>query len=140
VLGGGGGGGGGGGAAGGAVLVFFHGWDEIQRTAEAIRSHPFLGEGGRVLPLPLHSQVPSAEQRRVFKRPPAGVTKVVLATNIAETSLTIEDVVYVIDTGTVREKNYDAYTGCASLAPTWVSRASARQRVAGGAAKRASDM
>ena len=112
----------------GAILVFLHGWDEITKATEALRAHPTTGNSSRVLLLPLHSQVPSSEQRRVFKRPPPGVTKVILATNIAETSLTIDDVVFVIDAGRVREKTFDAYTGCSSLAPVPVSQASARQR------------
>ena len=49
--------------------------------------------------LPLHSSVSPAEQRQAFVRPPPGVRKIVLATNVAETSLTIEDVVFVVDTG-----------------------------------------
>ena len=112
----------------GAILVFLHGWDEISKAMEALRYNPMTSDSSRVLVLPLHSQVASSEQRRVFRRPPPGVTKVILATNIAETSLTIDDVVFVIDTGRVREKTFDAYTGCSSLAPVWVSRASARQR------------
>ena len=52
--------------------------------------------------LPLHSSVSPQEQRRVFERPPGGTRKVVLATNIAETSLTIEDVVYVVDSGKLK--------------------------------------
>lgn len=57
---------------------------------------------GELLVLPLHSSVSPAEQRRVFERPPRGTRKVVLATNIAETSLTIEDVVYVVDSGKLK--------------------------------------
>ena len=52
--------------------------------------------------LPLHSSVSPQEQRRVFERPLEGTRKVVLATNIAETSLTIEDVVYVVDSGKLK--------------------------------------
>lgn len=52
--------------------------------------------------IPLHSSVAPAEQRQAFKRPPDGVRKIVIATNIAETSLTIEDVVYVIDSGKLK--------------------------------------
>ncbi len=60
--------------------------------------------GGRCLVLPLHSAVPPAGQRAALRPPPAGLRKVVLATNIAETSLTIEDVVAVVDTGRHKER------------------------------------
>ena len=76
----------------------------------------------------LHSMVPPAEQKRVFQRPPRGVKKVVLATNIAETAVTIDDVVFVIDSGRLKEKSYDAHTGVSTLQATWISRASAQQR------------
>ena len=112
----------------GAVLVFLHGWEEITSIASSMGEDSVLGNPSRVLTLPLHSQVPSSEQRRCFRPAPPGVTKVILATNIAETSITIEDVVYVIDAGKVKEKRYDAYSGCSSLEPQWVSQASARQR------------
>ena len=65
---------------------------------------------------------------RPFRRPPAGVRKIVVATNIAESSITIDDVVYVVDGGKHKEKSYDAENKIACLLPTWVSRASARQR------------
>ena len=112
----------------GAVLVFLPGWEEISRISEACASHPLLGNPSRTLVLPLHSAIPTAEQRKVFRRPPPGVIKVILATNIAETSLTIDDVVYVIDAGRAREKSYDAYTGCSALTSVWISQSAARQR------------
>ena len=64
----------------------------------------------------------------VFRRPPKGVTKVVLATNIAETSITIDDVVCVIDSGRMKEARYDAVRKMASLEDCIVSKANARQR------------
>lgn len=77
----------------GAVLVFLPGWEDISGAMDLMRGHPVLGNPGRALILPLHSAIPTSEQRRVFKRPPPGVVKIVLSTNIAETSLTIDDIV-----------------------------------------------
>ena len=64
----------------------------------------------------------------VFVRPPTGVRKIVLATNIAETAITIDDVVVVVDSGRLKEKSYDAYTGVSTLQSAWISKASERQR------------
>jgi hypothetical protein len=67
----------------GAILVFLPGWDEIMRLKELLESSPHFGDASRHLLLPLHSLVAPAEQRRVFLRPPLGVRKIVMATNIA---------------------------------------------------------
>jgi hypothetical protein len=69
---------------------------------------------------PHAAQVQSAEQRRAFQRPPEGVRKIVLATNLAETAITIDDVVYVIDSGRVKEKSYDPHTAVSTLQQAWV--------------------
>lgn len=61
------------------------GWDEIIRLKEQLEGRQSALSGSKYMVLPLHSMVPAAEQRKVFKRPQAGVRKVVLATNIAET-------------------------------------------------------
>jgi ATP-dependent RNA helicase DHX29 len=76
----------------------------------------------------LHSTTTPAEQRLAFAPAPPGALKVVLATNIAETSLTIEDVTVVIDTGRMKERRHDASRGMSSLVEDWVSAASAAQR------------
>jgi len=110
----------------GAVLVFLPGWHEISQLRDMLDLDPRFGKD--VLVLPLHSMVPPAEQKRVFKRPPAGVKKIVLATNIAETAVTIDDVVFVVDSGRLKEKSYDPHTGVSTLQATWISRASAQQR------------
>ena len=71
--------------------------------------------------LPLHGSMPTAHQREIFDRPPPGVRKVVLATNIAETSITIDDVVFVVDCGKAKEKSYDPLNKLATLLPQWIS-------------------
>lgn len=63
----------------------------------------------------LHGSLPPEEQRRVFLRPPKGVVKIVLATNVAETSITIDDIGFVIDSGRVKEERYEAERRMASL-------------------------
>lgn len=66
-------------------------------------------------------------QKLIFERPPPGVRKIVLATNLAETSVTIDDVVHVIDCGLAKEHRYDPLNKLSSLDTTWISKASARQ-------------
>jgi len=78
--------------------------------------------------LQLHSGIPSQDQRRVLRRPPVGTRKIVLSTNIAETSLTIDDVVFVVDTGRAKEKDYDPHLKTSTLQPVWVSKSSSKQR------------
>ena len=111
----------------GAVLVFLPGWNEISQLRDNMAADPRFSDG-TTLVLPLHSMVPPADQKRVFQRPPRGVRKVVLATNIAETAVTIDDVVFVVDSGRLKEKSYDAHTGVSTLQAAWISRASAQQR------------
>ena len=65
--------------------------------------------------LPLHSALSASDQRRVFQKPPGGARKIVVATNIAETSLTIPDVVYVVDSGRQKCRQYDPRRGMSSL-------------------------
>ena len=110
----------------GAILVFLPGWNEISQLRDQLAADARFGAD--VLVLPLHSMVPPSEQKRVFQRPPRGVKKVVLATNIAETAVTIDDVVFVVDSGRLKEKSYDALTGVSTLQAAWISRASAQQR------------
>eukprot|EP00980_Cylindrotheca_fusiformis_P005044 scaffold1069_cov143-Cylindrotheca_fusiformis.AAC.2 len=112
----------------GAVLVFLPGWHEISEFASLLESTPPFQNRSKFLVLPLHSGIPSSSQRMVLQRPPPGVRKIVLATNIAETSLTIDDVAFVVDTGRSKEKNYDPHLKTSTLQPTWISKASAKQR------------
>ena len=114
--------------AAGAVLIFLTGWDDIVKVRDLCASDDVLGDASRFLILPLHGQMPSAHQREIFDQPRRGARKVILATNIAETSITIDDVVYVVDCGKSKEKSYDALNDMACLLPAWISKASARQR------------
>lgn len=78
--------------------------------------------------LPLYSQLPTNQQLRVFEPPPEGSRLIVLATNVAETSLTIPGIRYVFDCGRAKEKKYDLITGVQSFEVGWISKASANQR------------
>ncbi|CAN4113942.1 unnamed protein product [Withania somnifera] len=112
----------------GAILVFLSGWDEISMLLDKIKANNFLGDTRKFLVLPLHSSMPTINQREIFDRPPANTRKIVVATNIAESSITIDDVVYVIDCGKAKETSYDALNKLACLLPSWISKASAHQR------------
>lgn len=83
---------------------------------------------GKHVIIPLHSTIAPEDQRRAFVRPAAGTRKVVVSTNIAETSVTIEDVVFVIDSGKLKERRFNAARGISMLVLDHVSQASARQR------------
>ncbi|KAL3698119.1 hypothetical protein R1sor_012195 [Riccia sorocarpa] len=112
----------------GAVLVFLPGMGEIQFLWDRLAvSRRFSGSASEWL-LPLHSSVASSDQRRVFQTPPKGLRKVVLATNIAETSITIDDVVHVIDAGKHKENRFDPRRGMSSMVEAWISQANAKQR------------
>jgi ATP-dependent RNA helicase DHX37/DHR1 len=78
--------------------------------------------------LPLYSQLPTNQQLRVFESPPDGSRLIVLATNVAETSLTIPGIRYVFDCGRAKEKSYNLVTGVQSFDVGWISKASANQR------------
>lgn len=112
----------------GAILVFLPGYDEIVTLKHmVVQSFESYGFNEFVL-FTLHSQMQNDDHRRVFQPAPPGKRKIILATNIAETSVTIEDVVYVIDSGKVKEKSYDASTGVLELKAVRISQANAVQR------------
>ncbi|XP_057423201.1 DExH-box ATP-dependent RNA helicase DExH5, mitochondrial isoform X2 [Lotus japonicus] len=112
----------------GAVLVFMTGWDDISSLKEKLLRNNVLGDPNRVLLLACHGSMASSEQRLIFEEPEDGVRKIVLATNIAETSITINDVVFVLDCGKAKETSYDALNNTPCLLPTWISKVSAQQR------------
>jgi len=106
----------------GGILIFLPGVVEINRTLDYLRSIPNLHA------LPLHASLQSLEQRRVFPHAPTGKRKVIVATNVAETSITIDDIVAVIDTGRVKETSYDPQNNMRKLEEVWASRAACKQR------------
>nr|CAD7198290.1 unnamed protein product [Timema douglasi] len=113
----------------GAILVFLPGLAEILSLHDHLQSNNVLGaQNGSVMLVPLHSTLTSEEQAMVFHKPKPGVRKIVLSTNIAETSITIDDCVFVIDTGRMKEKRFDSNKNMESLESVWVSRANAQQR------------
>ncbi|KAL1892084.1 putative ATP-dependent RNA helicase ucp12 [Sporothrix stenoceras] len=109
----------------GGILIFMPGTNEINQVCNQLRSGP---GANNLHVLALHASLETKEQRRVFAPPPAGRRKVVVATNVAETSITIDDIVAVIDTGRVKETSYDATTNMRKLEETWASRAACKQR------------
>lgn len=72
--------------------------------------------------------MPTVDQKLIFKEPPHGVRKIIIATSIAETSITIEDVVYVINCGKTKLTRFDVNKNLQTLEPEWVSLANAKQR------------
>ncbi|HEX6828355.1 MAG TPA: ATP-dependent RNA helicase HrpA, partial [Burkholderiales bacterium] len=110
------------GRAGGDVLVFLPGEREIRETAEMLRKHH--PPGAEILPL--YARLSFEEQDRVFK--PGGARRIVLATNVAETSLTVPGIRYVVDTGLARVNRYSYRNKVEQLQVEKVSRASANQR------------
>ncbi|CAL0328781.1 unnamed protein product [Lupinus luteus] len=112
----------------GAVLVFMTGWEDISCLRDQLKAHPLLGDPNRILLLTCHGSMATSEQKLIFERPPPNVRKVILATNMAEASITINDIVFVIDCGKAKETTYDALNNTPCLLPSWISKASARQR------------
>lgn len=114
----------------GDILVFLTGQDEIDAAMENLQSTA-RALGGKVAELivcPIYANLPSDMQARIFEPTPEGARKVVLATNIAETSITIDGIAFVIDPGFVKQNSYNPRTGMAALTVVPCSRASANQR------------
>ncbi|KAL2779698.1 ATP-dependent RNA helicase DHX29 isoform 1 [Daubentonia madagascariensis] len=111
----------------GAVLIFLPGLAHIQQLYDLLSNdRRFYSERYNVIAL--HSILSTQDQAAAFTLPPPGVRKIVLATNIAETGITIPDVVFVIDTGRTKENKYHESSQMSSLVETFVSKASALQR------------
>ncbi|MHA6192955.1 ATP-dependent helicase HrpB [Pseudomonas wadenswilerensis] len=110
----------------GSLLVFLPGQAEIRRVHQSLQDA--VGERADILLCPLHGELDLSAQRAAIEPAPAGTRKVVLATNIAETSLTIDGVRVVIDAGLARVPRFDPGSGMTRLDTQRISRASATQR------------
>ncbi|KAF4711030.1 DEAH (Asp-Glu-Ala-His) box polypeptide 34 [Perkinsus olseni] len=110
----------------GDALVFLSGAQEIECLCNAIRDDTEVSRTW--IPLPLHAQLPVEEQDKAFDIAPRGMRKCVIATNVAETSITIDGIRFVIDSGKVKEMSVDAGSSTRRLAEQWISEASADQR------------
>lgn len=108
----------------GSMLIFLPGVLEINSCIRTISKNA----DGNFLLLPLHSALSSNDQKKVFKIPPRGVRKIVVATNVAETSITIPDAVCVIDTGRAKSLFYDPKMSTTRLVEDWCSQAEVGQR------------
>nr|XP_057924611.1 pre-mRNA-splicing factor ATP-dependent RNA helicase DHX15 [Doryrhamphus excisus] len=120
----------------GDILLFLTGQEEIEEACKRIRLEADdLGpDAGNIKIIPLYSMLPPLQQQRIFEPPPAKKPngaigrKVVVSTNIAETSLTIDGIVFVIDPGFVKQKMYNPRIRVESLLVSAISKASAQQR------------
>ncbi|KAH8602292.1 P-loop containing nucleoside triphosphate hydrolase protein [Bisporella sp. PMI_857] len=114
----------------GAILAFFPGLAEMQKVEEIMRK-PVLGidfaDSSKYRFYLLHSSIADS-QKSVFEPVPDGVRKIILSTNIGETSITIPEVRHVVDTGQVRELQYNQKTRISKLQNTWISKSNAKQR------------
>lgn len=116
----------------GHVLVFLPGWDDIMGVQRCLQNPKgSLGVNFNTSKYSihcLHSTVPLADQQVIFEPPPPGQRRIILATNIAETSVTIPDVVYVVDSARVKEQRYDPDRHISSLVSAWVGSSNLNQR------------
>jgi ATP-dependent RNA helicase DHX8/PRP22 len=114
----------------GDILLFLTGQEEIDTSCENLYERmKALGSSiPQLIILPVYSALPAEMQSRIFEPAPSNSRKIVIATNIAETSITIDNIHYVIDPGFAKQKAYDPKTGMDSLIVTPISQAQANQR------------
>ncbi|XP_034751393.1 3'-5' RNA helicase YTHDC2 isoform X1 [Etheostoma cragini] len=114
----------------GAVLIFLPGYDDIVALRGRILydDKRFSNHSERYQVFTLHSDMQTLDQKKAMKTSPPGIRKIILSTNIAETSITINDVIFVIDSGKVKEKSFDTLSHVSMLKTVWISKASALQR------------
>jgi len=111
----------------GDLLIFQSGINEISKLAEELNLYANYTK--KWIILQLHSTLSAEEQDKVFAVAPEGVRKCIISTNIAETSVTIDGIRFIIDSGRVKEMGYDIECGLSKLSEYWISKASAMQRM-----------
>jgi ATP-dependent RNA helicase DDX35 len=119
----------------GDILIFLTGQDEVDEAvsqliekASSLKSVKSNQQLKKLWILPLYGSLPTSEQMKVFERTPRNTRKIIVSTNIAETSLTITGIVFVVDCGFMKLKAYDSRLGSESLITVAVSKSSANQR------------
>ena len=113
----------------GDILVFMTGQEDIEATCDLVDERlKLLNDPPKLSILPIYSQMPAEQQAKIFERAEAGVRKVIVATNIAETSLTVDGIMYVVDSGYSKLKVYNPRMGMDTLQITPISQANANQR------------
>ncbi|XP_011301122.1 putative ATP-dependent RNA helicase DHX30 [Fopius arisanus] len=113
----------------GAILCFLPGWAEISQMRKYLEEYSVLSRRkDDVMIVPLHSKMAHYDQRKIFDTPPPHVRKIVLATDIAETGITVTDVVYVVDSCTHRQLQWHEKLGISSIKNQWASQANINQR------------
>ncbi|KAG0235515.1 putative ATP-dependent RNA helicase dhr2 [Actinomortierella wolfii] len=115
----------------GDILIFLTGQEEIENLEKLINEYSvdLPARFGKLIPCPIFAAQDSATQQKIFEPAPPGCRKVILATNIAETSITIPNIRYVVDTGCHKSRGYNAKIGIESLLVEPISKSSARQRM-----------
>ncbi|XP_015124522.1 ATP-dependent RNA helicase DHX30 [Diachasma alloeum] len=113
----------------GAILCFLPGWAEITQMRKYLEEFSVLARRkSDVIIIPLHSKMAHYDQRKIFEKPPPNVRKIVLATDIAETGITVTDVVYVVDSCTHRQLQWHEKQGVSFISNQWASQANINQR------------
>jgi len=108
----------------GAILCFLPGWHDITSTQNMLESSLNTDQ----LILPIHSKMSHNEQRRIFEQSSPNIRKIILATDIAETGITVSDVVYVVDSAIRKEMRWDNTRDLPYISNCWISRANVQQR------------
>ena len=114
----------------GDILIFMTGQEDIEGTCQVLaeKMEKLGSDSAPLLVLPMYSQLPADLQAKIFEAAPEGIRKVIVSTNVAETSLTVDGIKYVIDSGFCKLKVYNPKIGMDALLVTPVSKANANQR------------